>query len=504
MCIASSSSVSAAAGRGRLAAGGRIAAALVLTLCATAALADTRTQRPSPRQAPAGIATLDAALARAYAANPDILAQRAQVRATRETIPQARAAMLPQVSATTYAGVLATSSLLRGTPVNVTDSATLPRRGVALTATQTLFDGGRTQNSVVQAERLTAAQREQLRAVEQAVLLDVATTFVAVHTGQALVEVQHRNVGFLRTTLATIRTRLGAGVATPTDIAQAEARLSRGLADMNAAQADLAVARDRFLRLVGMMPALRLAGARTPERLLPRTGEAARDLAGRDNPAVLAAVEAVRGADAAVRVAQGQMLPQVTLEGQAARDMDADSATRRIDSLQVVGRMTVPLYAGGGPEAQVRQNRELAGQARMVLDSARLQARSAAYSGRVAFDNASFAAKAAGDEVRSADVTIEGIRKQLDAGLRTVTELLNAQQDAVSARARLIQAQGDRTVASFTVLAAIGHLDLPRLGIRTAAVSAPPPQSDLDVRLDAWRGLRDAVTVAPVPAASRR
>ncbi len=429
---------------------------------------------------------------RAWRINPDIQAQRAQVRAVREAEPQARAAMLPQVSATAYAGVLATRSLLRGAETTI-GGATLNQRGVALTATQTLFDGWRTQNTIVQAERLTAAQRFQLRATEQSVLLDVATTFIAVRTGLALVEVQQKNVQFLTTTLSTIRTRLAAGVATPTDVTQAEARLARGMSDLNAVQADLVIARDRFLKLVGAPVSDRLRPVPSVDRMLPRNREAARDLAGRGNPAVLAAEEAVKAADAAVRAAQGQMLPQVGLQGQAARDYDTDSSTRRVDSLQVVGRVTVPLYAGGGPEAQVRQNRELVGVALLQRDSARLQARSAAYGARVGFDTATIAIRAASEEVRAADATVEGIRKQLEQGIRTVTELLNAQQDAVAARARLAQATGDRGVAGFTLLAAIGRLDLAELGIRPPSVAEPVRAPDAQVRFDAWRDLRTPV-----------
>ncbi|WP_163451957.1 TolC family protein, partial [Escherichia coli] len=86
----------------------------------------------------------------------------------------------------------------------------------------------------------------------------------------------------------------------------------------------------------------------------------------------------------------GQMLPQVSLQAQVARDIGIDVSTLRTDSAQVVGRVTVPLYAGGAPESQVRQSREQLGQAQMQLDGARNQSRSAAYAGHAALDNATF------------------------------------------------------------------------------------------------------------------
>uniref|UniRef100_UPI001953111F hypothetical protein n=1 Tax=Escherichia coli TaxID=562 RepID=UPI001953111F len=76
------------------------------------------------------------------------------------------------------------------------------------------------------------------------------------------------------------------------------------------------------------------------------------------------------------------------------------------------------------------------------------------------------------------------------------------QQDMVNARARLVQARSDRLVASFTILAAIGRLELPRLGMTQPAVGSPPPQSDLGVRLDAWGELRNPTGPAR-PASSR-
>lgn len=485
--------------------GSRLIAATAATMMAAVpVLAEQRPNRAPQQRARAengAIGSLAAAFQRALRTNPDILAQRASVRATQENIPQARAGLLPQVSATTYAGVLSARSLLSGPP-NMFQSTSAFQRGVALTATQTLFDGWRTQNSVLQAQSQVGSQREQMRAIEQSVLLDVATTYLAVSTGQALVAVQRQNVGFLRETLNTTRTRLASGVATPTDVSQAEARLSRGLADLSSTETDLSIARDRFLRIVGAPPAARLAPVGAVDRLIPGSRDASRDVAGRENPVVLAAVSTVKSAESAIRVAQGQMLPQVSLQAQVARDIGIDVSTLRTDSAQVVGRVTVPLYAGGAPESQVRQSRELLGQAQMQLDGARVQSRSAAYAGHAALDNATFTIRAATAEVRAAELTVDGVRKQVDAGLRTLTDLLNAQQDMVNARARLLQASSDRLVASYTVLAATGRLELPRLGIAQPAIGSPPPQSDLGVRIDAWGELRNP-TGAPRPASTR-
>jgi outer membrane protein len=163
----------------------------------------------------------------------------------------------------------------------------------------------------------------------------------------------------------------------------------------------------------------------------------------------------------------------------------------------------VPLYGGGGPEAQVRQAQELLGAARLQLDSTRLQARSAAFAGYTAYLTAGATIRAATAESQAAQVSVEGMQKQVEAGVRTLVELLNAQQDLTIARARLIQAQGDRIIATFTILAATGRLEPARLGLASlvpAGQPVAPARSDWDVRGDAWRDLR---TVPPAEAPRR-
>ena len=172
------------------------------------------------------------ALAKAYQTNPQLNAERARQRATDENVPQALAGYRPQIVASLTAGLQAVRNLL---PDNTIQSASLKPWTIGVTVTQTLFNGFKTANSVRVAELQVSSGREALRNVGQGVLLDAVTVYTNVLANQSLVTAQRSNVAFLRETLAITQKRLNAGDVTPTDTAQAEARLSRGLADLNAA-----------------------------------------------------------------------------------------------------------------------------------------------------------------------------------------------------------------------------------------------------------------------------
>src|SRR3954464_8723703 len=263
---------------------------------------------------------LPEALAKAYQTNPQLNAERARQRGTDENVPQALAGYRPQIVANLGAGLQAVRDLLPG---NTIQSATLKPWTIGLTVTQTLFNGFKTANSVRVAEFQVQSGREALRNVGQAVLLDAVTAYTNVLANQSLVEAQRANVSFLQETQGIVQKRLNAGDVTPTDTAQAEARLSRGRADLNAAEVSLAVSQATYTQVIGNSP-MQLRPAETVDRYLPRSRDDATGLAFREHPAVMAAGFDVDVASTTIRVAESSLMPTITLQGSASKARDND------------------------------------------------------------------------------------------------------------------------------------------------------------------------------------
>ena len=429
--------------------------------------------------------SLPEALAKAYQTNPQLNAERARQRATDENVPQALAGYRPQIVASLSAGLQAVRNLL---PDNMVQSAALKPWQIGVTVSQTLFNGFKTANSVRVAELQVQSGREALRNVGQGVLLDAATAYSNVLANQSLVEAQRSNVEFLRETLRITQRRLKNGDVTETDTAQAEARLSRGLSDVNAAEVNLAVSQATYTQVIGNPPA-QLRPAETVDRYGPRTREDAISMAFKENPAVTAAGFDVDVASTSIHVAESSLMPTVTVQGSAsrARDTDTSLTTTATDQASIIGQITQPIYDGGTAASQTRQAKEMAAQSRMVLDQVRNQARTAAVSAWVANEGAKVAVTASESEVRAAGIALEGVRKEALAGQRTTVDVLNSQQDLISAKARLIGAQRDRVIASYTLLTAVGRLDVKTLSLNTPDYL---PEVHYHQVRDAWHGLR--------------
>ena len=240
--------------------------------------------------------------------------------------------------------------------------------------------------------------------------------------------------------------------------------------------------------MIGNPPG-QLRSAEAVDRYLPRSREDAIGLASKENPAVTAAGFDVDVASTTIHVAESSLLPTITLQGNASHSSQSDQTlgTFRTDQATILGQMNAPIYDGGTAASQTRQAKELAAQSRLVLDQVRNQARTAAIGAWVANEGAKIAVAASESEVRAAGVALQGVRKEAQGGQRTTVDVLNSQQDLISAKARLIGAQRDRVIASYTLLSAIGRLD-----VKTLALNTPDylPEVHYHQVRDAWHGLR--------------
>jgi outer membrane protein len=409
--------------------------------------------------------TLNDALAGAYARNPRLNAERARLRATDENVPQALAGYRPQLNAGLSAGLQGVRNLLPGGEA-LWDQ--LRPSTASVTLNQTVFNGLKTASAVRQAEAKTNSGQADLRSVEQEVLLDAATAYMAVISNQSLVEAMRANVTFLRELLATTNKRYDAGDVTPTDVAQAQARLNRGLADLNSAEVALAASRATYAQIIGV-PAAQLAPAGPIDQLLPGTREQAAAIAAREHPTIIGAMFEIDVAQWAIPIAQAGLFPTGSVQANASAARDNDPTVDFISQNQasVVGTLTVPVYDGGRTASRVRQAKEILGQTRIWLERVRARVQTAVAAAWATYEGARISMAAAESEVKAATAAVAGVQKEAQAGQRTTLDVLNAQQDLTAANARLIVAQRDRVVASYTLLSAIGRLGHRQLGLQT-------------------------------------
>ena len=444
---------------------------------------------------PARADTIEQALAYAYANNPQINSQRALVPATDANVPTALAGYRPRAVATANIGWQSLSTTTRevgsSTPVGApiplfTQSGANMPRGVGVTATQTLLNGFQTANRTRLAEAQVFAARETLRGLEATVLLNAATAYMNLLREAGILELQRSNLDVLAEQLRQTKTRLENGNVTATDVSQSEARLNVGRTQLFAAEANYQSARAAYRQVIGLDPG-RLAPAAPVDRFSPHTLPAAMAAGTAETAAVSTAQFNLDVAIHQVKVAEGALYPTLSLQGTVQQNYDQTLNLTQSFSAAGTVQYSAPLYQGGAEYAAVRQAKETQGQKQLDLSLARDQARLAVAQAWALLEAAKSSIESTRNQVKAAEAALNGVREEARLGQRTTLDVLNAQQELVNARVALVQAQRDRLVNSYSLLASVGRLSPRTLGLR---IESYDPQVHYHQVRDAWYGVR--------------
>lgn len=394
--------------------------------------------------APAYGETLDEAVAAAVESNPSLAAQRARLNATREQLPQARADLLPQLSASASAGR------------TDDDFGTDESWSAGLSASQLLFSGGGALASVRQARANIAGAIADYDAAEQQLILDVAAAYAGVRQAQAVLAARETTVSNLTEQLRYAEAQFSAGLVTRTDVAQSQARLAQARTNFVQAQGQYSAAVEAYIRLVGHPPAE--LGAPPTAAGLPASLEDALAVAVRENPGLLSAQAAEKSADAAVDVATSNFFPNLSLTAGATRSGDFEDGTDDFSSDSVGVRLSWQLFTGGSNLSRNRQSRALRSAARFDVAATQRSVREQVTTAWTGLQSAQAAVVSAREQVEAAELAYRGIRLEQETGLRSTIDVLIQEDDLLNARLALAAAERDLVVAERQLLATMGVL----------------------------------------------
>jgi outer membrane protein len=433
--------------------------------------------------------TLPEALAQAYRTNPQLEAGRSQLRATDEQLPIATSNWRPTVQLSATYGK--NRSLTRSDSRPIFNSGqTSELQDGAVTITQPLYRGGRTVAATAQATDQIEAERARLAATEQTVLLNAATAFMDVYRNQVLVDLNKKNVQILRQELQSTRTRLLVNDVTKADLAQAEARLSRAIADLDQAQGNLKSAAATYQHVIGSLPG-RLV--EPTERLVePPSNAEAIKLAVAGSPSIGLAFFTRKAAENNVDLVTGELLPEASLQAgyvysNTITELNlATPSVGRSLTKQLTAKVTVPVYEAGSVYARSRGATQTVGQREKELEDVRRQVVEFTTANWQALQSARASIIALLDNIRAAEIALSGVKDEAQTGTRSVIDVLNAEEELFNSEVQLANKKHDETVTGYRLRLALGTLNAQALAL---PVPAYDPKPHLEAVRHKWIGL---------------
>lgn len=414
---------------------------------------------------PAHADTLREAFVAAYKTNPTLSGAQAGQRAEDENVAIAKADGRPN-SGSQFGFQ---EDFLRN---SISFTAPLRRVTAGGDVKVPLYSGGRVKNAVRAAKTRVVAGQYDLRGTEASLFSNVVGAYMDVMRDEAVVQLNRANVGVLAVNLEATSDRFEIGDLTRTDVAQSESRLEVAKGELESARANLITSKENYIALVGQVPGELQSPPPLPN--LPKTPDEAVDIALQFNPDLLAAKERSAASEIDIKAAKGAVKP--TVEGYVQgtyinflNTLGRANPSANIDQGQSNAeagvRLTVPIYQGGRPAAQVRQAQARSGQAyeQVIATERNIIAQTrAAYSSWRASERVIQSSDRA---VAASALSLEGVRAENSVGNRTILDILNAEQELLNAQVQLVTARRNSYVAGFTLLAAMGRAEARDLGL---------------------------------------
>lgn len=432
--------------------GAPAAAVAAFAMATTPLLAQTA----APAVAPSS--TMAALARQVVISNPEIAAQRHQVRIAAARLQAAEASYLPTIEA---------NGTVQRREIDIkngrsTNDARYTAGQAGIEARLRFYDGDRTYNGVKIAKAELEATSAGLDAITSDILLELLTSAADVQLNRKILQFTEAQTEAIGEQLRATSRRLEFGEATRTDEELARARLATSQAGVLAATEELGVNGHRFRNVSGQSGTM--APPLPPLAPVPSSLAAAQKIAQEAAPRLRAARLNAQAGKSGVHFAAGALLPQ--LDAVAGYDYLTGGATNTFtgkypddrSSLYYGLELRVPIFLPRD-HAEVRRARAVRDQRLSQTDMAVRTVAEEVASAWTRWQSAKSTIVAAEGAVAATQEAAEGIKKEAVGGNRTLTDVLNAQNELLNARVTLERAHRNEFVARASLLAAIGQLD---------------------------------------------
>lgn len=450
--------------------------------------------------------------------SPEVTAKWHNYKAAEEETGVARGGFLPRVDLTVGGG----RESLKTPPLNQKEDYT--RTGYVLSLNQMLFDGFATYNEVRRLDKARLVRYYELLDASESVALEAARAYLDVLRYRFLVNLAEDNYVQHKATHEQLIRRTQSGVGRRVDLEQAGSRLALAEINLTTENANLHDVTARYQRLVGAQPPGTVLPPSQIGNVLPASQNAALNTLYQKNPSLLAAVENIESADHDLAARRAAYSPK--LDFRARTDNTSNYLGVDGDRQYNVAELVVSwnLFNGGSDRAREKQYAE---RKNVALDLREKACRDTRQTLLIAYNDvlrlkeqANFLAT----QVSLLEKTRDAYRDQFNVGQRTLLDLLDTENELLSARRNAVNADSDLSLAYLRTYAGMGTLletlGLQKLESRTPAAGelaqsdtsqfcpndpitlAAPNREALNARAMALLEVKATPAVQPAPAQS--
>jgi len=403
--------------------------------------------------------TLSQALFQAYKDNPELNAERENIKISKEDLNISKSEFLPSVTLSGSQSQENTGKLTDRSGTNVSTTNVDPKTQ-SITIEQTLFQGfagiaGVEKNKI----GLNLAEAKLLK-TEQEILYKAIEAYTGLVSAKEKLDINQKNVNLFERTVETAGARLERGQITLSDLAQSESSLAGAQAKFIQAKNSEVTAKLIYEKVIG--PIINTDSLNKNSNInfqTPSSLNEAIKISKNNNPDLIIAKLEYEQSEKDVTIAAADLSPSATLSLKSLKTDDLSSSYDEQDKNTITATISWPLFKGGKNIASLNKSKNKKNIKKFLLNNAIKSNDTNVASAWSSLQSSKSLLNSVKLQVQAAEIANEGITKEYESGLgRSTLDVMQSNSILLNSKISLTDSERNYLLSQFKLLQLVGLL----------------------------------------------
>ena len=403
--------------------------------------------------------TLSEALLQAYNNNPELNAERENIKVSKEDLNISRSEFLPSV---TLSGSKSQEHTEKLTDKNGNDSSftDVDPKTQSIVIEQKIFQGF---SGIANYEKnkigISLADAKLLK-IEQETLYKAIEAYSGLISANEKLNINQINVNLIERQVETDQARLERGQITLSDLAQSESSLAGAQAKFIQAKNETVTAKLIYEKIIGPINSIESLIKKSDLNFeIPENLNKAIEISKNNNPNLIIAKLEYEQSEKDVRIARADLSPSATLSLSSTKTDDLNATYNERDKEVATATITWPIFNGGKNSASLNKSKNLKNRKKLLYDNAIKTNNTSVASAWSSLQSSASLLNSVELQVKAAEIANEGITVEYESGLgRSTLDVIQSNSILLTSKISLSESERNYLLSQFRLLQSVGLL----------------------------------------------
>jgi len=404
--------------------------------------------------------TLSKALLQAYNENPELNAERENIKVSKEDVKISRSQFLPSVTLSGSKSQENTEKLTNRSGANSTITDVDPKTQ-SIDIEQKIFQGFAGIASVEKSKIGLNLAEAKLLKTEQDILYKAVGAYSGLIFTYEKLKINQNNVNLLERQVETDQARLERGQITLADLAQSESSLAGAQAKFIQAKNEVVTAKLIYEKIIGSINNFNDLDKKSDLIFeIPIDLDKAIEISKISNPNLIISKLEYEQSEKDVTIAKSDLSPSATLSFNSSRTDDASSTINERDKETLKATISWPIFNGGKNSASLNKSKSLNNRKKLLFDNAMKTNETNVASAWSSLQSSRSLLNSVKSQVKAAEIANEGITVEYESGLgRSTLDVIQSNSILLSSKISLADSERNYLLSQFRLLQSVGLLN---------------------------------------------